>query len=69
MIEVRVGKLPGRIQDIALNGDRTVAAALTAAELDATGQDIKVNSAPATLETTLNEGDQVILCKRIKGNA
>ena len=36
-ISVRVGKLPGRIEEVALNGGRSVEDALAAVELDFTG--------------------------------
>lgn len=67
-ITVRVGRLPGRIHDVALNGGRTVQDAIKGAELDATGYTIKVNAAPATLRTALNQGDTVLLVKAIAGN-
>lgn len=67
-IKVRVGRLPGRIQELALNGDRTVATALQTAGLDATGYEIRVQGAPATPSSTLQEGDIVLLVKKIKGN-
>lgn len=68
-INVRVGRLPGRIGEYALNGDRTVATALTTAGLDATGYEIRVQGAPATPATRLAEGDLVLLVKKIKGNS
>lgn len=68
-INIRIGRLPGRIQEIALNGDRTVATALATAGLDAAGFEIRVQGQPATPATTLAEGDLVLLVKKIKGNA
>lgn len=67
-ITVKVGRLPGRIVEIALNGERTVSAALAAAELDATGYETRVNGAVAAPESTLQDGDTVLLVKKIKGN-
>ncbi len=68
-VAVKVGRLPGKIVEIALNGERTVAAALGAAELSGVeGYEIRVNGAPAEPETTLSEGDVVLLVKKIKGN-
>jgi len=69
MINIRVGRLPGRIVEIALNGERTVATALATAGLDPAGYEIRVQGAPATPATTLSEGDLVLLVKKIKGNA
>ena len=68
-IQVKVGKLPGAVTEIALNGSRTVADALTAANLNPAGFQIKVNGGDATLETTLEGGETVFLVKKIKGNA
>ncbi len=67
-INVRIGRLPGRISEIVLNGDRTVATALMTAGLDSAGYDIRVQGAPASMTTGLNEGDIVLLVKKIKGN-
>ncbi len=68
-ITVRVGKLPGRIGDIALNGGRKVRDALSGAELSDSGYEIKVNACPATLDTNLKQGDTVLLVRKVKGNA
>lgn len=67
-ITVRAGKLPGKIVEIALNGDRTVSAAIQAAELDATGFEIRVNGQPASADFQLEDGDTVLLVKKVKGN-
>lgn len=68
-ITVRVGKLPGKIHNIGLNGGRTVKDALEGAAIDSyAGYEIKVNGKNAKLETTLTNGAVVILVKKIKGN-
>ena len=67
-VSVRVGKLPGRIVEVALNGDRTVAAALEAAELSSEGFEVRVSGRPATLDTPVTEGDTVLLVRPVKGN-
>jgi sulfur carrier protein ThiS len=67
-IRVKVGKLPGVISEVALNGGRTVADALSAIELTAEGFDIRVNGSPATLGTDLVEGNIVLLLKPIVSN-
>lgn len=68
-IVVRVGKLPGRINDIALNGGRKVSDALHGAELRADGFEIKVNGVAATADTALASGDVVLLVRKVAGNA
>lgn len=67
-ISVRVGKLPGRISEVALNGERTVSAALAGAEITSDGHEIRVNGASADANTLLSDGDTVLLVKKIKGN-
>ena len=67
-ITVRIGKLPGRIDQIGLNGGRKVRDALVGATLDADGYEIKVNATPANAETDLKEGDIVLLVRKVRGN-
>ena len=68
-ISVRVGKLPGKISEVALNGERTVAAALEAAEIPSSdGFEIRVGGQVASTSTLLADGDTVLLVKKIKGN-
>jgi len=67
-ITVKVGKLPGQIKEVVLNGDRTVQAAVGAAELDASGHEIRVNTGTGALDTVLREGDTVLLVRKIRGN-
>lgn len=66
--EVRVGRLPGRIDNIVLNGGRKVKDALEGANLNASGHEIRVNGAEATMDTDLEEGDTVLLVRKIRGN-
>ena len=68
-ITVRVGQLPGQIQEIALNGDRDVATALEAAGLDSEGYEVRVNGSPADMDQQLTQGQTVLLIKKIKGNS
>ena len=67
-IEVRVGRLPGRIETIALNGGRTVNDALGGAGLRADGYEVRVNGSEAALDAGLNANDTVLLVKKITGN-
>lgn len=68
-IMIKIGKLPGTIKEVALNGDRTVAAALEAAEISETdGYELRVNGNTAESETELYENDIVLMVKKIKGN-
>lgn len=67
-ITVRVGKLPGVIQDVMLNGERTVAAAIEEAEIDAGGYEVRVNGEPAEEDKALRAGDTLLLVRTIEGN-
>lgn len=67
-ITVKAGKLPGKIEEISLNGERTVAACIEAAGLNPEGFEIRVNGSVADMDTELNDGDTVLLVKKIKGN-
>lgn len=71
-IEVKVGRLPGKIQLIGLAlTSKTVADALKGAQLGLPGRDeqIRVNGSPATTSTDLNEGAIVLLVRNVRGNA
>lgn len=67
-VTVRVGKLPGTLSDVALEGGATVADALREAGLSAEGHQIRVNGTNADASRTLAEGDTVLLTRQIKGN-
>ena len=71
LIEVRVGRLPGAIQTVALNGGRKVSDALDGAELDigdVEGYEIRVNGEVADLDANLSSNDTVLFVRRIRGN-
>lgn len=68
---VRVGVMPGRINEFAVETGTSIADLLTLAALDPTGYDVKVDGVtvqelnqPVTDSTNL-----VILARRVKGNA
>jgi hypothetical protein len=70
IFEVRVGKLPGRIDTIALNGDHTVSAALAAAGLTVpAGFEVRVDGDPVSVGSEVEEGSTILVVKQsIKGN-
>jgi hypothetical protein len=67
-VTVRVGAVPGRIEEYALEHGATVQDAIDEAGLDAEGKQIQVNGHTATLGTALPEGALVLLTAQIKGN-
>ena len=68
-INVRIGTLPGRIRDYALNGGRSVEDAISVANLSIDNEaQIRVNGETATLKTDLKEGDSLLIIESIEGN-
>lgn len=68
-ITVRVGRIPGRINEIVLNGGRTVGTALEGAELNAEGGEVRLNGRIVTdPNTAVAQGDTVLVVRRIRGN-
>lgn len=67
-ITVKVGRLPGTLNDVALESGANVGQALSHAGLNAEGYEVRVNGNTATSSTTLSDGDTVLLTRQIKGN-
>ena len=66
---VRVGVMPGRIQEVAVESTTTIAEVLSFAGLDASGYDVKVNDNKVTdLSTPIGDASIVLLVKQVKGN-
>ena len=69
MLNVKIGTMPGRINEYALEDGAKVKEALEVAGLTSSGYQIKVNGNEATEDTQLSPDDLVLLVKQIKGNA
>lgn len=69
MMNIKVGMLPGKIEEYAVENGTTVQEVLTLAGLDSEGYEIRVDSEIAELSQALNESNRVVLLvKKIKGN-
>lgn len=67
---VKVGIIPGAINEYALESGTTVAQALELAGLSATGYDVRMDSVTVSLDTVIPEdAKMLILAKQIKGNS
>ena len=67
---LKVGVMPGRIQEVAVNTGMTLREVIQLAELDANGYEVKVDGTVKSLESAVTENDNlVLLVKQIKGNA
>jgi hypothetical protein len=70
-VVVKVGQLPGRIEEFAVEVGTTISALLDLASLDASGYDVKVDSVSVSaLDSTVVTEDTkvVILARQVKGN-
>lgn len=67
---IKVGIMPGRLQEVAVEGNTTVQELLTHAGLQYDGQEIKIDGVVGTLDTTVTaDASHVLLSKKVKGNA
>lgn len=67
MITVKVARLGNTVQEVALNEGASVEDAITAANLEVDGEDVRVNSSNARLSDEVEDGDIVTLVPKVKG--
>ena len=65
---VRVGRLPGRVEEIKVKEDAAVVDVLAMAKLTPDGYEVRLNGEPADIRQRVQPGDTVLLVKQIKGN-
>lgn len=66
---VKIGVMPGRIQEYALSEDTTIESALAQAELSATGYEVKVDGNKVTdFSQPIGSANLILLAKQVKGN-
>lgn len=65
---VKVGIMPGKINEFAVNDGTTIGELLGLAELNASGHTIRYNGVDATVDTPVTQDGTVLLVKQIKGN-
>jgi len=68
MITVKLTQVPGASQEFGLNDGATVTNLLETAGKDAANYAIRVNGAPASVDTVLTDGSTVLLSKNAVGN-
>ena len=67
---VKIGVMPGRIEEYALDANTTVAQALEQAGLNAEGYEVKADGMTVTdLNQTISGANVILLTKKVKGNA
>jgi sulfur carrier protein ThiS len=64
---VKVARLGSAVEELALADGATVQDALTAADLEADGDDIRVNQQTVSASHVLSDGDIVTLVPKVKG--
>lgn len=65
---VKVGVMPGRINEVAVEDNTTVAKLLEMEGLSSTGYEIRYNGETVGVDTMLDNDGTVLLVKQIKGN-
>ena len=69
-ISVKIGRVPGTVNEVNLNDGATVSDAMEVANIEQDNTfSISVNSDPGDGHTVLRDGDKVLLTKEVKGNA
>jgi galactitol-specific phosphotransferase system IIB component len=67
---VKVGVMPGRINEFVVDSSATVASVLQLAELDATGYEVKADGTKVTdFNQPIGSTNLILLTKQVKGNA
>lgn len=67
---VKIGTMPGKIEEYALEGTTTIAQALDQAGLSASGFEVKVDSVRVTdFNQPIGNANLILLAKQVKGNA
>ena len=70
MKTIKIGVMPGRIEELAVEAGTTIEQAIAVAGLDATGYDIKVDGNTVTdLNATVDNAGIILLVKQVKGNS
>ena len=64
---IKVGKMPGRIQEVAVEENMTVHEVLEVADLDSAGCMIKGDADVLTLDSKINGYNTLLLVKQVKG--
>ena len=64
---IKVAKLGTAVKEVALDDGSDVGDALTAADIESDGFEVRVNGNPAELDTVLRSGDIITLIPQIKG--
>ena len=66
---IKVGMMPGKIQEIAVTEGATVSEALSTADVRVPdGYTVKINETVADMSTVVQSGDLVLVSKNFKGN-
>jgi len=66
--QVRVGKLPGKVQEFDIDEGAMIVDVLALAQLTQDGYELRLNGSPAEIKEMVKPGDTVLLVKKIKGN-
>lgn len=65
---IKIGQMPGRISEIAIDSEATIGQAVELAELSADGYQIKADGNAVTLDDKVGNYNLILLAKMVKGN-
>lgn len=68
MLRIKVGVMPGKVEEYVVENGATVANAITVAGLSSEGYEVMVNGYPAVFEKEIADNSYVTLTAKIKGN-
>ena len=68
MITVRVGKMPGRIQEVEVEEGATIAEVVEQTGLDVSGFESRINGTTVAMDTVVEEDQDILFFRKIKGN-
>jgi len=66
--QVKIGKLPGTIKEVSVNGQTTIGEVIAQADLSYEGFEIRLNGNPASLDDIVKAQDTILLVRKIQGN-
>lgn len=68
-VTVKVVQVPGKTEEVVLESGATVSDALSTAGInDTSGYSVKLNAENTSMDSTVSDGDRIIVAKSAKGN-
>ena len=69
MFTIKVGVMPGKLQEVVVDGELTAKEIFELAEVDYEGHEIRLDGNRINIDEKVNNGNLLVAMKMIKGNA